>query len=127
MKRDLPILLALAVVALLPQLRSQYPSPNRVMGVVSGVTAGSKGISLRTDAGEVYGAMADDGAQVLRVAPGERDMSKAEKIGFQEIAVGDRMLIRGEVSAATRTIIAKTLVVMSRASITALQSKEQED
>ena len=112
MKRDLPILLALAIVALLPQLLSQQPSSNRVTGAV---TAGSKGISLRTDAGEVYGVMADDGAQVLRIAPGERDdMSKAEKIGFQEIAVGDRVSIRGEVSAATRTIMAKTIVVGPR-------------
>lgn len=127
MKRDLPILLALAVVALLPQLLSQQAPPDRVMGVVSGVTADSREISLRTDAGAVYGAVAADGAQVLRIAPGERDMSKAEKIRLGEIGVGDRMLIRGEVSAATRTIVAKTLVVMSRASITARQSKEQED
>src|SRR5262245_28582178 len=126
MNRDLPIFLALAVAAVMPQLMSQQPA-NRVMGVVSAVTADKKEVSLRTDAGDAYGAIADDSAQVLRIAPGEKDMSKAEKIAFTDIAVGDRMLIRGEVNTTAKTVIAKTLVVMSKASITARQHKEQED
>ena len=125
-------MLAVASAALLAQLQPAATTAppraaNRVMGVVSAVAPDSKEVSLRTDAGEVYGAVADEGAQVLRIAAGERDMSKAEKIAFSGIAVGDRLLIRGEVSAATRTVVAKTFVVMSRASISARQGKEQED
>ncbi len=129
MKRDLPIFLALAVAVLSPALQSQQPPApaNRVMGVVSAVTADKREVSLRTDAGDIYGAIADTNAQVLRIAPGERDMSKAEKITFSDIAVGDRLLIRGEVNASDKTVIARTLVVMSKSSIAARQSKEQED
>ena len=97
------------------------------MGVVSVVTPDKKEVSLRTDTGDIYGAIADESSQVLRIAPGERDMSKAEKITFTDIAVGDRMMIRGEVTDATKTVIAKTLVVMSKASIAARQTKEQEE
>ena len=77
------------------------------MGVVSAVTPDKKEVSLRTDAGDVYAASADESSQVLRIAPGERDMSKAERIAFTDIAVGDRMMIRGEVTDATKTVIAK--------------------
>jgi hypothetical protein len=126
MNRDLPIFLALAVVTILPQLQSQQPA-KRVMGVVSVVTPDKKEVSLRTDTGDIYGAIADESSQVLRIAPGERDMSKAERIAFTDIAVGDRMMIRGEVTDATKTVIAKTLVVMSKASIAARQTKEQEE
>jgi hypothetical protein len=121
--RDLPIFLALAVAALLPPQFAQQPAPaNRVMGVVSAVTPERREVSLRTDSGEVWGASADEQAQVLRVEAGERDLSKAEKIGFTDINVGDRLMITGEVSPAARVVIARTLVVMSRASIAARQS-----
>lgn len=127
MKRDLPILLALAVVILLPQLQSQQPAPNRVMGSVSAIAPDKREVSLRTDAGVVYGAIAEDNAQVLRIAPGERDMSKAEKIAFTDIAVGDRVLIRGEVNAENKTVVAKTLVIMSQSSLSAHKTQEQQD
>ena len=130
MNRDLLTALALAAAALLAQLQPAPAPPrpaDRVMGVVNAVTPENKEVSIRTDAGEVYGAVADAGAQVLRIAAGERDMSKAGTIAFADIAVGDRLLIRGEISAARRTVLANTFMVMSRASIPARQSKERED
>lgn len=100
------------------------PNPNRVMGVVTEVTAGKKQLAIRADEGPIYGAMLSDGANVLRIDPAERDMSKAEKVDFTAIAAGDRVLVRGEVNAENKTVIVRTLVLMSKSALSAREKKE---
>lgn len=113
--------LALAVAAALPA-----QTPDRVLGVVTAVEPEKKQLALRADEGPVYGAMLAEGAAVLRLEPGERDLRKAEKVDFAAIAPGDRLLVRGEVRAENRTVIARTLVLMSRNALAARESKERE-
>lgn len=117
-------LLAFSAIAAAASLFAQ--PADRVLGVVTEVTPDKRLVALRNDAGDIYGAVAGDGAQVLRIAPGERDLSKAEKIDFAAIAVGDRLLVRGEVTAGTKTVVARTLIVMSKAAIVSRESKERD-
>lgn len=96
---------------------------DRVMGVVTQISPEKRQVALRADDGQIYGAFAEDNATVLRVEPGERDMSKAEKTDFAAIAVGDRLLVRGSIATETRTVAARTLLVISKSSLAARDSK----
>ncbi|MCC6366390.1 MAG: hypothetical protein IT165_22965 [Bryobacterales bacterium] len=98
----------------------------RVLGLVTAVSAGGD-ITVQADAGGTYAAKALEGAKIYRVEPGEKDLSKATKGTLTDIAAGDRILIRGEVNAAEKIVLASSLIVMKKEAITSLQAKEEAD
>ncbi|MBV6432148.1 MAG: hypothetical protein IANPNBLG_02284 [Bryobacteraceae bacterium] len=98
----------------------------RVLGVVTAVDAGG-GITVQADAGGTYAAKALEGAKIYRVEPGEKDLSKATKGTLADIAAGDRILIRGEVNAAEKIVLASSMIVMKKEAITSLKAKEEAD
>ncbi len=79
-------------------------------------------ITLKTDAGPDMTVMLQEGATFKRVAPGERDLTNATDIAFADVAVGDRILVRGQVAAGAKTVAATSVIVMTKADI----SKKQE-
>jgi hypothetical protein len=98
----------------------------RVLGLVTAVAADG-GITVQADGGGTYAAKALEGAKIYRVEPGEKDLSKATKGTIADIAAGDRILIRGEVNAAEKIVLASSLIVMKKEAITSLKAKEEAD
>jgi len=98
----------------------------RVVGSIASIQAGSGEFMIRTDAGKTLAARLLENANVLRVQPGEKDMSKAAKVTLNEVTAGDRVIARGAVSEeAGGYILVSTLVVMSRGAITEEQARQQ--
>ena len=50
-------------------------------------------LTVKTDAGEVHQVQVPATAVLKRIAPGEKDLTKAEPLDFASLAVGDRVLI----------------------------------
>ena len=68
-------------------------APARLLGTVASVAGESLGI--KTESGETVTVQTPPNVKVQKVAPGERDLNKAESITLPDIAAGDRVLVRG--------------------------------
>jgi hypothetical protein len=101
------------------------PATTRAFGTVKAITGNA--ITLTTDAGGEITAVVADGARIVRTAPGQKDLSGATPIQFQEVQVGDRILIKGKVSDDGKSIAASLVVVMKKTDIAEKQARERED
>ena len=88
MLRRLLLVLATAGRCVLPA-----QSPRRVVGTVT--AAAPPELTVKADSGESVAVSLAPDARVRKVAPGERDLTKAQDIAAGDIAVGDRVLVRG--------------------------------
>jgi len=76
------------------------------------------GFTVKTDAGASLTIVVPGNALLLRVAPGEKTLKNATKIGVAEIAVGDRVLVQGQISSDQKTLTVVRAFDMSKAAIT---------
>ena len=100
-------------------------SPNRALGEVKLIDANAKQITLKTDAGSVIVATLSDATNYMRVAPGETTLTNATKIAFTDVAEGDRVLAMGKTSDDRKTVVARTIIVMTKADIAKKQEAER--
>ena len=103
--------------------QSQTPPAVRPIGVVTHLEAGS--FTLHTDSGADLTVQLPDGVTVLNVPPGAKDLKTATKISASEISGGDRIFVHGKLSDDQKSIVATTVIVMSRAEIASVRQKEQ--
>jgi len=101
----------------------QATPPNRIIGAVTEVQ--QSGVSVKTDAGEVFAVAYQPQAQFKRVAPGEKDLSKAQPIAASDIAAGDRVLARGVLDQGQKTLSANLVIVMSRKDLEVKEERER--
>jgi len=127
----MPIALAAhnAIYAGTESAAGQSPDPaisqTRVMGEVTSIDPGAKQISVKTDAGSLVTVSLDEKTEYLRIPPGETSMDKAAKIAFTEIAVGDKVYVRGKVSDDRKSVPAQKLIVMSKGDIQKMHEHER--
>jgi len=90
---------------------------DRVIGEVTAIDAAAKQLTVKTDAGAVVTAAADEKTVYLRVPPGEKDLKKATRITLEQTGVGDRVFVRGHMSADQKSIAAVAVMIMSKAEL----------
>ena len=106
------IALGVLLVGLAPAM-AQTAVPKFIVGAVDGFNAESAEIRVKPDTGETVSLKITSGTQVLRVAPGEKDLKKAEPIKITDVASGDHVLVNLMPAA----FEARRIVVMSSADI----------
>jgi|HubBroStandDraft_5_1064220.scaffolds.fasta_scaffold04771_3 hypothetical protein len=115
----------ISVLIALPVGFAQAPAALKsVIGEVTSIDGASKQLKLKGDDGTAYTVTLSDSTAFLRVPPGETDIKKAAKIAFSDVAVGDRALARGPLDDGTKTVPARTIVIMTKAD---LAQKHQHD
>jgi hypothetical protein len=110
------------------QAAQQNPAQNsaaRPVGTIKSISGNT--IRLTTDAGVDANVVIRDGTRLVRVAPGQKDLKDASPIQLQELQVGDRLLIRGNLSEDGKSVIAASIVVMKKADIAEKQAHEREE
>jgi hypothetical protein len=75
------------------------------------------GFTLQTDAGVRLAVEIPNNALLVRVAPEEKTLKNATKISVADIAVGDRVLVQGQISSDQKTLAAVRVIDMSKAAI----------
>ena len=100
-------------------------SANRVVGTVT--AAGNGVLTVKTDAGAERKVTVPEGVQIQRIAPGEKDLSKAAVIQFTDLAVGDRVLVRLAPEPATDPVTAISIVAIPQADLAQKQQKERDE
>jgi hypothetical protein len=84
-------------------------------------------ITLTTDAGVSITVQVDEGARMVRTAPGQTDLKGATVIHVQDLQVGDRILVRGKASDDGKTIAASVVIAMKQSDLAAKQEQERQD
>ena len=108
---------ALGVVSISAQgLRS-------VLGTVTGVDSNVRQLVVQPDSGERQIAKISADTVLQRIAPGEKDLKKAEPIQFGDIASGDRVLVTLE----TGVTEARRVILMSAKEITSRNEADRRD
>ena len=97
----------------------------RPIGVVTKLQAG--GLTLRTDAGPELLIELGDGVSFLRVPPGATNLNTATKITLGDVSSGDRVLVRGRVSEDQKSIVATSVIVMTKLDLTSAREAERLD
>jgi hypothetical protein len=121
-------LTCLVVGAVAPVLVAQAPAnapANRFVGTIT--ATGSGLLTVKTDAGAERKVTVPDGIRLQRIAPGEKDLSKAATIQFSDLSVGDRVLVRLAPEPTTDPVTAVSIIAIPQADLAQKQKQEQEE
>jgi hypothetical protein len=97
----------------------------RPIGVVTKLQAGS--FTLRTDAGPDLLVVLGDAVSFVRVPPGATNLNASTKIAMSDISSGDRVLVRGRVSEDQKSIVATSVIVMTKSDLAGAREAERLD
>jgi hypothetical protein len=103
---------------------SQLPAA-RALGTVKSISG--KNMTLTPDTGNEISVMLQDGARLLRVEPGEKDLKNAVPFALQDLQPGDRVLVRGKLAEDGKSLLAASLIAMKKMDIAQKQSHEREE
>ena len=98
---------------------------SRVVGTITSVGTGL--LTVKTDAGVERKVTVPDGIKLQRIAPGERDLSKAATIQFSDLAVGDRVLVRLAPEPTSDPVSAIGIIAIPQADLAQKQQKDREE
>jgi len=96
---------------------------NRVLGEVMTIDAPHKQLSLKTADGKPALVTLNDNTVYRRVPPGEISLDKAASINLEDIAAGDRVLVKGKLD---ESFVARMVVVMSKSDIAEKHARDRE-
>ena len=117
----LPLLLALLGASL---IAGQAQPPARFVGSISAITG--KSVTVKTDAGDQRQFDVPAEAVLKRIAPGEKDLSKAAAISFSDLAVGDRLAVKLDASATAPTPQAAQIIAIKAEDLAQKQQKDRD-
>ena len=120
----------LPVTALPASLQQSQPAAGqsaatRRIGTIKAINGNS--LTLTPDAGADVSVAVPVSARILRIAPGDTNLKNATPIQFQDLQVGDRILVGGKASDDAKSIAASSVVVMKRSDVEARQQQELQD
>jgi hypothetical protein len=104
---------------------AQAPAGARPVGTIKSISGNT--ITLTTDAGSDVAVIVQDGAKLVRIAPGQKDLKDAVTIQLPELLPGDRILVRGKLADDGKTVQAVSVIAMKKADITEKQAHEREE
>jgi hypothetical protein len=114
-------LLLLSVAA--PLLRAQAPA--RLLGTITAINGDT--ISVKADADGDHQVQVPSTAAIKRIAPGQKDLNAAETMQFNDLATGDRVLVKLDTDASGPIFQALQIVAVKQADVVLKQEKDRED
>ena len=119
MKRLALVSFVITIAAMTASVRRQsavaHQGVESMVGAVEQIDRNGKTATLKTDAGEIVRLAATDSTVCLRIPAGEKTLSKAVPIKFEDISIGDRVLAHG--TKTDQTFAAQRVVVMPVAEV----------
>lgn len=100
-------------------------STARLLGTVTAI--GTDTLTIKSDKGVVATISVSDTTRIIRTEPGQKDLSAATPIHVQDLAIGDRVLVRATPGSADNTYTAQAVIAMKQADIAQRQQQERED
>jgi hypothetical protein len=97
----------------------------RRIGAVKAINGTS--ITLTPDSGSEVIVTVRPATRMLRITPGEKDLKNAAPIQLQDVQVGDRILVGGQLADDKQSLLASSLVLMKRSDLQARSQQELQD
>jgi Cu/Ag efflux protein CusF len=104
---------------------AQTAELTRAIGEVTAIDATAHELTLKPESGAAIKVKLTEKTVCVRVAPGETDLSKAAKIAFEDIGVGDRLRARGRMTEGGATLEALAIIVMTRTDLARKQAADR--
>jgi hypothetical protein len=104
---------------------AQAQTAARQLGTVQSVAAST--VMLTTDAGQSVVVQVAPDAKLVKLPARSKDMKDAQSIELKDIAVGDRILVRGKAGDDASTFLASSVIVMKGDEIQQKRQQEQQD
>ncbi|MGD0548504.1 MAG: hypothetical protein ABR991_11845 [Terracidiphilus sp.] len=104
---------------------TQAQTPKPFQGTITAINGST--LTVKTDADGVYQVDVPADAALLRIAPGAKDLSAAEKISFSDLAVGDRALVKPDPNGSGPAVHALRVVAIKQSDLALKQQKDRED
>ncbi len=104
---------------------ASQPAVARRIGAIK--TINGNAITLVPDSGPDVAVTVQPNARLLRIAPGDKDLTNATPVQLQELQVGDRVRVRGQASADATAIAALEIIVISHSDLEARHEQERQD
>lgn len=105
-------------------LRAQATAGPKI-GTVT--TISGSAITLTTDDKQQITVAVADGARVLQLEPGSKDLKAAQKITLGDITKGDRILVSGKPGSDATSFVASRIILMKAQDIAQQHAKEEAD
>jgi hypothetical protein len=102
-------------------------APKPIYATVSKIDAAAKQIVVKADNGGEVDVTLAAKHSLRKIALGETDLRKAATIELTDIAVGDRVMVRGLESADQKMMTASLILVMSSSDVAKKQDEERAD
>jgi hypothetical protein len=110
---------------ILAQTSDPNITPNGVIAEVKVIDAASKQLIVKTDAGSLVTVSVADTTTYKKVQPGQTGLTGATDITFAQIAEGDRIFARGKPADDKKSVVARMVILMSKADIAKKQDEER--
>jgi hypothetical protein len=107
------------------QPSGQTPASARPVGTIKSISGNT--ITMSTDAGSEVTVVVQDGAKLVRIAPGQKDLKDAAPLQLQDLQPNDRILVRGNLAADGKSVLALSIIAMKNADIAEKQAREREE
>jgi hypothetical protein len=107
-----------AAIGLITLFAPQGGDPNitakYAIGEVKTIDTATKQLTIKTDAGSMVTVALNDKTIYKRLAPGEKSLNNATDVTVADLAEGDRVMARGNVSADQKSVPAVMVIVMTK-------------
>jgi hypothetical protein len=95
------------------------------IGEVKTVDSTAKQLTIKTDAGSMVTVSLSDKTTYKRLAPGEQTLTNATDVTLADLAEGDRVMARGNVSEDRKSVPAAMVIVMTKGDLAKKQEAER--
>jgi hypothetical protein len=109
----------------MPEQAAQQTATSRPVGTIKSISGNS--ITMTTDTGTDVNIVIQEGARLVRVAPGQKDLKDAAPIQLQDLQVGDRLLVRGMLADDGKSVLVASVIAMKKADIAERRVHEREE
>jgi hypothetical protein len=92
-----------------PNITAKY-----AIGEVKSIDAATKQLTIKTDAGSMVTVSLSDKTTYKKLAPGEQTLTNATDVAVTDLAEGDRVMARGNVSEDRKSVPAVMVIVMTK-------------
>jgi hypothetical protein len=99
----------------------------RPIGVILAIEPAAKRLTIKSDAGPAMSISLEETTRFLRVSPGAKDLENAAAISVSDLAVGDRILARGQSAGTAGSFVANMIIVISKADLATKHAAERAD
>jgi hypothetical protein len=125
MKSHVAVSIMLLAAMLVATSLAGAQAASRFLGTITAINGST--LTVKTDAGAARVVDVPSTASLKRIAPGVKDLSSAAAIQFQELATGDRVLVKLDPNAPAGTTQALQVVTVKQEDVALKQEKERED